>query len=226
MSRLVRFVRQRFELVADPKKAGPMAAYMKTDMPFYGIQKPDRVPVYRELKRQFAPESRAAYEKAVRELWELPHREEKYAAIQYAMSFPEYMTLASLPMYRRLIVEGAWWDFVDEVAIRIVGDVLFNQRRQTRPKMDRWIDDSNMWIRRSALISQVKHKWETDEDQLFDHCLRRSGEKEFFIRKAVGWALRDYAWTAPDRVRKFLVKHRDELSPLSFREAAKRLNIR
>ena len=225
MQELVRFVQTRFRALANPRKAGPMAAYMKTDMPFYGVQKPARVAVLREAKAKFPIETRSQYESAILALWKLPHREEKYAAIWIAQGFDEFIVPASLPLYRRLIVEGAWWDFVDDVAIRLVGRLTLDHRSKLAPIMDRWIDDKDMWLRRSAIISHIKHKKETDEEQLFDHCLRRAHEKEFFIRKAIGWALREYAYTAPEAVRKFVIEHRAKLSPLSFREASKHLRL-
>jgi 3-methyladenine DNA glycosylase AlkD len=89
--------------------------------------------------------------------------------------------------------------------------------------MNAWIDDPNMWIRRVAILSQLRHKAETDEAQLFRYCLGRAHEKEFFIRKAIGWSLRDYAHAAPERVRAFLAAHEGALSGLSRREAAKHL---
>ncbi len=202
-----------------------MAAYMKTEMPFYGIQKPDRLPIYREIKSRFVFNTRAQYSAAILGLWEQPHREEKYAAIHLARMHRKYITPASLPLYRRLIIEGAWWDLVDDVAIRLVGFVLLHHRPHTSKRVERWIDDSNMWIRRTALICHIGHKGETDERQLFDHCLRRADEREFFIRKAIGWTLREYAKTAPTKVRRFLQKHESRLSTLSFREAAKHLNL-
>src|SRR5678816_2079098 len=124
MEDLVRFVRSRFKAQADPPKARDMAAYMKTDMPFYGVQKPAREIVYREASRKFTIKSRAEYVSAITGLWSQPHREEKYLAIQFALGHTQFMTVASLPLYRRLILEGAWWDFVDDIAIRLVGRVV------------------------------------------------------------------------------------------------------
>ena len=222
---MVKFVRTQLRALADPAKAKPMAAYMKTDMPFYGVQKPDRVPIQRELFTRFPLKTRAQYAAAIEALWSQPHREEKYCAIHLATQYPQFITMASLPLYRRLIVEGAWWDFVDDIAIRLVGPLVLDHREAAGPKMDRWIDDSNMWIRRSALICHISHKSRTDERQLFGHCLRRAHEKEFFIRKAIGWTLREYAKTAPKSVRRFVRAHRAELSPLSIREAAKHLDL-
>jgi 3-methyladenine DNA glycosylase AlkD len=220
---LVQFVQSRFRPLADPKKAGEMAAYLKTEMPFYGVQKPDRAPVYREMKKRFAPTSRRQYEACVRALWRLAHREEKYAALEYASQATRFITSESLPLYEKLIREGAWWDFVDLVAIHLVGQTLLLERKRVRPIIEAWIDDDDFWIRRSALLSQIKHKEKTDAKQLFDHCLRRAHETEFFIRKAIGWALREYSYTEPQAVRKFLLANRDRLSKLSFREGAKQL---
>ena len=156
-------------------------------------------------------------------MWERPHREEKYCAISLAVDHPEYVTIGSVPLYRRMIREGAWWDFVDEIAAHLIGKVLLDDRERMALKLDRWINDENMWIRRTAILSQLKHKAATDQDRLFGYCLRRADEKEFFIRKAIGWALREYAKTEPDAVRTFALEHRDRLSGLSFREATKHL---
>jgi 3-methyladenine DNA glycosylase AlkD len=175
------------------------------------------------MRRRFPISSRAEYLAAVKALWERPHREEKYCAIGLAVDYPEYITIGSVPLYRRMVVEGAWWDFVDDIAIRLVGRVLLEDRSRMHPKLDRWIDDPDMWIRRTAILSQIKHKDRTDQEQLFEYCLSRAHEKEFFIRKAIGWALREYAKTDPDAVREFAVEHRGELSGLSFREATKHI---
>ena len=220
---LVEFVRERFRGLASAANAAPMAAYMKTATPFYGIKKPDRMPVYREMKKRFTPSSRREYEAGARALWRLAYREEKYAAIEFARQSEAFITIQSFPLYQRLVREGAWWDLVDDVAIRLVGRAQLKQRAKVRPVMRRWIDDEDLWVRRTALLSQIGHKQRTDQRQLFGHCLRRAGETEFFIRKAIGWALRDYSYTAPEAVRDFLVANRGRLSGLSFREGAKQL---
>lgn len=222
-SALVSFVQERFAALADADKAGPMAAYMKTEMPFYGIQKPDRIPVYREMKAKFVPQDREQYERAVLALWKLPHREEKYAAIEYAKQNTKLVRADSLPMYLRLVREGAWWDFVDDIAINLVGHAYLADRDVVRNQVESWVSDSDMWIRRTALICHNHHREKTDSKQLFDHCLRLADEKEFFIRKAIGWALREYSYANPDGVRAFLTKNRGKLSPLSYNEGCKRL---
>ena len=223
MLELVSFVKQQLSSAADPEKAVKMAVYMKTEMPFYGVQSGQRREIAKKVKRKFAVESREAYEEVVLGLWNLPHREEKYIAISLARLHRRFIGPDSLPLYEKLIREGAWWDFVDEVAVNLVGVSLLADPGAVWPIIDRWIDDRDMWIRRSAILCQNKHKRLTDSRRLFCYCLARSYEKEFFIRKAIGWALREYAYTAPEEVLRFLLSHRNELSPLSFREAARPL---
>lgn len=208
---------------ADPVRASSMAAYMKTDMPFYGVGRDGMKPILRDLFRRYPVESAGDYERLVRALWDGPHREEKYIAIEVAKRHRGFITFDRLPLYRQLITDGAWWDFVDTVAAHLVGQVLLDDRPRVAPIMREWIDDPDMWVRRTAILSQLTHKESTDADMLFEFCHARAHEKEFFIRKAIGWSLRQYARVAPDEVRAFLAEHRDRLSGLSFREAAKHL---
>lgn len=200
-----------------------MAAYMKTDMPHYGVQKPDREPVARAMVRQFPASSRASLRRAVLALWGQPHREEKYLAIQFAVRHPDLITASSLPLYKQLIREGAWWDFVDDIAIRLVGRALLDDRAKVRPVLEKWLEGRDLWLRRSVIISQIKHKEATSWRHLSADCVARMHEKEFFVAKAIGWALREYSYTEPDRVQAFLLEHREQMQPLSFREGAKAL---
>lgn len=218
---LISFVQSSLKAVANADDAGPMAAYMKTDMPFYGVKKPLRVPIIRAINQQFKPTSRTAYESAVRGLWKLRHREEKYIALAVARMCPQFIDTKSMPLFEQLIREGAWWDFVDEIASRLVGVALLNDRNKLKPVMNGWIEDGDMWIRRTAILSQLKHKEATDYRSLFRYCRERASETEFFIRKAIGWALREYSKTDPDRVCKFLHTHQSKLSGLSYREGAR-----
>jgi 3-methyladenine DNA glycosylase AlkD len=220
---IVSFVQTELSALADPTKAGPMQAYMKTEMPFYGVQKPLRVSILGELRSRYAPTSTDDYRANVVALWNLEHREEKYLAIAYAWAFKKYVTFDQLDLYERMIRAGAWWDLVDELAIVLVGRLVGDHRARMRPVLENWIDNDDMWLRRAALICQIRLKGDTDAAMLFDFCLRRAHEKEFFIRKAIGWALREYAKVEPDSVRSFLGENGDKLSGLSRREAAKHL---
>lgn len=220
---ICQFIQKEMAKKSDPDKAIEMAAYMKTEMPFYGVQKPERVPIYKELQKKFIPSDQNQYRKNVLALWSLPHREEKYAALEYATAFRTYATPEAIPLFRHLIEDGAWWDFVDPIAINLVGHALIKFRPDLHKEIIEWSSDQNMWIRRTSLICHNHHKKQTDEKLLFATCLQMSHEKEFFIRKAIGWALREYSYAAPAAVKAFILKNRDRLSPLSFREAAKQL---
>ncbi|MDP3984724.1 MAG: DNA alkylation repair protein [Acidimicrobiia bacterium] len=222
-SRLVAYTRHALYAVADPAKAGPMAAYMKTTVPFYGVPTPRRRPIARELKRRFPPDGPDQYRGNVLALWGLDHREEKYLAIAYAGSFRQFISFEQIDLYERLVEEGAWWDFVDFIASDLLGKVVLDDRQRMRPILENWIDHDDMWLRRAAILCQLRHKAQTDEAMLFDFCLRRAHEKEFFIRKAIGWALREYAKTNAELVRRFLAENEGQLSGLSRREAGKHL---
>lgn len=217
------FIIAEFSALSDPVKAVPMAAYMKTDMPFYGIPKPLRVPVYREMLKRFPPADIRAWRANVRALWELPRREDKYAAIHYAAHFADLLSPRDIPFLKRMIEEGAWWDLVDEIAPRLVGRLWLSHRADVEPVMDQWIDDPHLWVRRSAIIGQLSHKKHTDEQRLYRYCLARAHEKEFFIRKAIGWSLRQYSYSNPAGVKRFLKNNQPRLSGLSYREGAKAL---
>lgn len=220
---MISYVQSALREQADPEKAAGMQTYMKTDMPFYGVQKPGRTKIFRHIRSEYVPSTREEYEELVTALWELPHREEKYLAQAVAGAFRDFIIPQSLPLYRRFIVEGAWWDFVDESATHLVRPLVIHHPDEIWPEVDPWVDHDDMWLRRAAIICQVGAKGHTDTDRLFRYCEKRAHEKEFFIRKAIGWALRDYARTEPEAVARFVDEHREDLSGLSYREATKHI---
>ncbi len=221
VNELTEFVSSQLNSLRNQKKAIEMAAYMKTTMPFYGVQKPDRVPIIREIKSEYAPSSFAEYRDALRSLWMLRYREEKYIALNYAESFPKYITLDAIPVYEEIIRQGQWWDFVDPVSTNLIGRVYLQKRAELKPLIEKWSEDSDMWIRRCSILVQNRHKEKTDSEQLFRFCEKMAHEKDFFIRKAIGWALREYSKSDPQAVRRFIKKNKERLSPLSMREGSK-----
>lgn len=235
VKKLVSFVQKELQNSSDKKKAQHMQKYLKTDMPMYGLQKPERAAVERKMYEEILSPAVAAadekkisldlYQTCVQTLWELPHREEKYLAIDMAMHYKEMIGMDSLFIYENMLREDfMWWDFVDPIAINLVGGTVKSNVEKMEPILRKWImDEDNMWIRRSAILAQLKFKEMTNEELLFEFCRLRMHEKEFFIRKAIGWCLRQYSRTNPKAVKKFLLEEKPRLSALSYKEGSKRL---
>ena len=208
---------------ADPERAPTMQAYMKSSMPFLGVP----VPMVRRLARAAVaanpPSTAAELERDVRDLWHhAEYREERYAAAAL-LDAPPTRGLRGpdqLALLRDLICDGAWWDHVDELSHR-VGELLAGWPATVRAAVLGWAQDPDLWLRRSAIICQLGHKHRTDLDLLATAVEANATHRDFFVRKAIGWALRDYARTDPAWVREFIGAH--ELSPLSRREALKHL---
>jgi 3-methyladenine DNA glycosylase AlkD len=216
-------VQGRLAAVADPERARSVAAYLKTDMPLYGVARPDLKPILKDLVAAVPPGTPEDYRGTIRALWDRPHREEKYLAIGFARSFDDFVDTGSLDLYETLIIEGAWWDLVDEIAIRLVGRALEKDRSTVTTRIRPWIASDDLWLRRTSIICQVTRGTSSDLDLLADACAANLADGNFFIRKAIGWALRDLSKSDPDWVRGFIDTYRDELSGLSLREASKYL---
>lgn len=214
---------QRLKAVGNPDRQRGAQAYMKTSDPFFGVDATSMRRVVKGMAKSHPPKNQADYLTQIEAFWSLPQREAHYAAVEWAKLFPAFQTLEALPLFERMIREGAWWDTVDEVARFLVGALLLKDRTAMKPVLERWIRDGNLWIRRAALVSHQKHRARTDETQLFDHCQRLAPEKDFFIRKAIGWALREHSKVRPEAVEAFIAAHRGELSGLSIREGMKRI---
>lgn len=220
----VAFVSEELRRLANPARAPGMARYLHTDMPCLGVPRPALVQVLREARARWPLTGPDDYRRTVLELHALPHREEQYAAIHYARHSTRFVTGDHVDLYRTMIVDGAWWDLVDDFA-HVLCRLLLQDPARIGPVLDAWLDDDVRWLRRIAILSQLDAKDRTDEARLFGACERRAHEREFFIRKAIGWALRQYARTAPDVVLAWCLAHRNTLSGLSFREATKHLTV-
>jgi len=221
---LVREVRAALKKAANPTKAPQMQAYMKSAMPFRGVSSPIQKQLWREIFPSHPLATAAEWREAALTLWrEAAFREERYAAIALTdlPRFRAYRTRASLPMFEEMIVSGAWWDLVDPLAAHHLGDVLQSDRRRVSTLMRRWATDADMWKRRAAILCQLRFKGDTDLDLLYACIEPNLAHTEFFIRKAIGWALRQYAWTDPREVQRYVKVNRARLSGLSAREALK-----
>ena len=218
-------LRSEMAAAADPRKAAAMKAYMKSSMPYYGISSPDLARIYRRVFASHGLNGCAAWRRTIHELWrDAQYREERYAAIALLSDrgHRDCVRPDLMPLIEEMVVTGAWWDLVDSLA-HVVGDLLRSHPRQMRPRMRRWSTDPNLWKRRVSIICQLGFKRETDLDLLYANIAPNLADREFFIRKAIGWALRQYAWTDPKEVARYVREHEAELSPLSRREALKNI---
>ncbi|GAA1927159.1 DNA alkylation repair protein [Streptomyces durmitorensis] len=211
-----------YPTAADPERARQARAYMKDVAPFLGLPSPLR----RELDRTVLaglprPDETDCTAIALRS-WELPEREYAYFAGDYLRRHVEHLSSGFLPVARHLVTTVSWWDTVDALAAHVVGGLVAADPK-LRAEMDAWIEDENLWVARTALLHQLRYKDATDTERLFAYCLRQSGHPDFFIRKAIGWCLREYAKTDPDAVRGFVGRERGRFAPLSAREALKNL---
>jgi 3-methyladenine DNA glycosylase AlkD len=212
--------------VANPVHAPAMQAYMKSSMPFLGVSAPALRQACRHVFTGLDFPTAARWRRTVRGVWRgARYREERYAALELT-GLPgarSFQTMQALPLYEEMIVTGAWWDYVDALAKHRLGSILRNQPRPMRRALLAWSRDHDIWKRRSAILSQLAFKEATDLDLLYA-CIEPSlSSREFFLQKAIGWALRQYAWTDPAEVRRYVRAHAAELAPLSRREALKNI---
>jgi 3-methyladenine DNA glycosylase AlkD len=219
---LIRALRAALRQAADPTKAPFMQAYMKSAMPYLGIQ---AVPFRKTIRPLFAAHPLATFDEwseTVLALWRKAHyREERYTAIELAgyKRYAEFRTPAALPMYEEIVVTGAWWDFVDAVATQQLCDLLRKDPVKMAAALRKWAVSHNIWKRRAAILAQLKFKRATDLKLLYD-CIEPSlGASEFFLRKGIGWALREYAKTDAGEVIRYVRANETRLSPLTKREA-------
>jgi len=241
---LVAAIRDGLAELADPVRAEGTRAYMKSAMPYRGLTTAARRGLVRAAQAATPPAEAGAWLASILALWrEAAYREERYAAIDLLIDrrAAAWRTPALVPTIEELVVTGAWWDLVDPVATHALGDLLGRFHLEVRPVVAAWAGDSgpshtgtkhrpvfgagHLWLRRSAVICQVKAKAATDT-ALLEHCIEANiGQRDFFIRKAIGWALREYAKTDPDWVAAFVGGRADRLSPLSRREALKHIGV-
>ena len=223
-SQLVLDIRQALADSANPDKAEGMRAYMKSEMPFRGVQKPARRKLLREVLKNNPLADKQAWKDCVNNLWRnAEYREERYVALDIAGApqYRDHRTPDILPMLEEFVVTGAWWDYVDEVATHRLRELLERYPTDMARHMRSWSLDDNMWKRRSSIICQINRKDETDLALLFDCIDPNLSHPDFFIRKGIGWALRSLAWTDLPTVENYVARNRDRISRLSAREALK-----
>jgi 3-methyladenine DNA glycosylase AlkD len=210
--------------MACAEHAAAAQRYMKSEMPYYGIKTEPLRKACKEVFARHPLEGFEAWRDAVLTLYRgARRREERYAAIQLTglKRYADHQTMRALPLYEELIVTGAWWDLVDGIASQRLGELLRRHPAPMKRQMLRWSRARDMWKRRSAILCQLTFKRDTDLEFLYT-CIEPSlDSREFFLRKAIGWALRQYAWTDPSEVARYVKANEARLSGLSRREALK-----
>ena len=237
--KLIREIRQQLSDAGDPERARNQQAYMKSTMPCYGVRLPELKRMVRNRVREQPFQSQGDLRDTVLALWRgARYREERLAAIELCelKQHDEFQTLELLDMYEEMITSGAWWDLVDPIAGHRLRRLLEKYPKPMKRTMLEWSKtkladeaardqskDGALWKRRSAILSQLARKHETDLELLYATIEPNLQNPDFFLRKAIGWALRHHAWTDPDEIERYVEEHRDRLSTLSIREATRNL---
>lgn len=213
------FLEQLFTSNRNNENATPMAKYMKNQFPFLGIKTPLRRQLMREffketgvLKQDFKPD-------LVLQLWNKEDREYQYAALDYMNRSLKKLNANHIPLLETLITTKSWWDTVDIIASKPVGHIMNEEWDKVANTMESWANSDHMWLNRTAILFQLKYKENTNEDLLYRYILLHAESKEFFLQKAIGWALREYSKTNRESVKQFISNH--TLSKLSIREGSK-----
>jgi 3-methyladenine DNA glycosylase AlkD len=197
-----------------------MEKYMRNQFAFFGIKTPERNALMREFLKENGKPPVDELPAIVRSLWREPQRECQYAAMTLLDKRARYLTKDHLPLIEEMILTGPWWDTIDLIASNMVGRI--HEKDGAEEYLEKWIHSENFWLNRTAILHQLKYKEKTDERRLFGYILMHNESKEFFIQKAIGWALREYSKTNPEAVRQFIA--RENLAPLSKREGLKHIN--
>jgi 3-methyladenine DNA glycosylase AlkD len=222
--KLIKAVRLALKDAADPAKAPGMQAYMKSAMPYLGVMAGPQRKATGEVFKAHSLADFGTWHDTALALWrEATYREERYAVHDLVghRLYRAFQSPACMPMYEEFIVDGAWWDHVDAIAVHRVGSLLLAYRDEIEPMMRAWSTDGDMWKRRTSIICQVGAKADIDLGLLYDCIEPNMADKEFFIRKAIGWALRQHAWLNFAEIERYVTANADRLSGLSKREALK-----
>jgi 3-methyladenine DNA glycosylase AlkD len=210
---------ESFDFLRNPEKAKWGKAYLRNQFDLFGLTGPDRNEAFHLFQKENGFPTIGELDSIIKYAWEQPEREMQYAAMELLFSMRKQADMQIIELYEWLILHKSWWDTVDYIAPNLVGNFFSSFPETRNPTIEKWMDSGNFWLQRSCLLFQLKYKVKTDSGLLFDLCTRLASEKEFFIRKAIGWSLRQYARTNPGAVMAFV--DRTSLSGLSKREALK-----
>lgn len=218
----IKKIEQLFSENADKEKGYAMAKYMKFNFEYHGINSPTR----KELQKEFLKENPLSeienLEEVINKLWDLPQREYQYFAMEILNKFISKQDASFIDFLENLILKKSWWDSIDFISPSLLGTLFKKYPEKIEYYIEKWMNSGNFWLQRSCILFQLKYKNDTNFDLLKSLIYELKDEKEFFIRKAIGWSLREYSKTNPDAVLHFI--ENTELSNLSRKEGLKHIN--
>lgn len=209
---------EKFYQHRNSEKAVSMSAYMKNHFPFLGIPSPVRKDIEKEFIKSIKKDPQIDWN-FIFKCWELPEREFQYLAMDILGALHKQMTKEDIEHLENLIVSKSWWDSIDFLSPSLVGKLCMRYPELIPTHILKWSQSDHLWLRRSAILFQLKYKDQTDEKLLAEIILQNNDTKEFFINKAIGWALREYSKHNPDWVKSFI--NNNTLHTLSIREGSK-----
>lgn len=217
------FLYQKLKSIENQEYKPKMEAYMKNNFVFFGINSPLRKTILKNFIAENKVEIYQNFRQISEELYQYPERECHYCAIEIMnFGFKKDFQESDIFLIKKLITTHSWWDSVDSIAPHLLGSYLKKFPEKKLKILENFSNSNNMWLNRSAIIFQLLYKKEVNEEILFVMCEKFSQSKEFFIQKAIGWALRNYAKINPIAVKNFVAIQ--NLKPLSVREALKHQN--
>lgn len=221
----LRPLQNKFEKAANPENAAPMKKYMLNQFEYLGIKSPDRKALQKELLKEIGYPPYEELEFIVYDLYSRPEREYHSCAEELVRHYVTKKIAGPemLPLLEYMITHRSWWDTIDMIAQHSVAGLFKQYPELIAPTVEKWMGTGNFWLQRVCILFQNRYKEDTDEQLLFGLCEELAEESEFFIRKAIGWALRDYSKTNPEAVKAFVKRNEDRLSGLSKREALRKI---
>ena len=202
------------------EQAQKMSKYMLNKFEYIGIKTSERRKIFKNFFKEYKNEEKIDWE-FVNKCWENKYREFQYIAADYLKNMKDKLTIDDIPEFKRLILKKSWWDTIDNLDMTI-GALALKDSNVNKILLE-WSLDENIWLRRIAIDHQLLRKEKTDTELLEKILKNNLGQAEFFINKAIGWALRDYSKTNPNWVKNFIEKNREKMAKLSIREASKYL---
>lgn len=215
-------IKKAFEANEDVTYGQKQSDYLKNNFPFYGIQTQARREILKKFSTEYQEDIKDNFRTICWELYQFPHREMHHAAIDiFIKETKKNYLIEDIVLIEKLITTNSWWDSVDTLAKYAVGGYLETFPEKTLSIIEKFSNSNNMWLNRTAIIFQLGYKEKTDFDLLISECEKHKHSTEFFIQKAIGWALREYSSINPNAVLEYV--NSTNLKPLSKKEAIRKI---